>query len=132
MGIGTKPDCHQHVSGMQFRVQGNDLGHIMGAQGSGEHAEHHASASMKQRQEMGHGEPTSRHLLAGLAKMLLQGGGIGHGKTGTIDPKGAMAQPVSLIKRLGLHRVTDSAEKLLERRQRELHARLTIRRRGDV
>jgi hypothetical protein len=28
----------------------------------------------------------------------LQGGGIGHGKTRAIDPKGAMAQPAPLIK----------------------------------
>src|SRR5262249_45243458 len=81
---------------------------------------------MKQRQQVRHGETTPRELLAGLAKMLLQGGGIGHGKTRAIGPKGAMAQPAPLIKGFVLQSVTHGAEKLLEHRQRELHARLTI------
>jgi hypothetical protein len=87
---------------------------------------------MKQRQQVCHGETTPGELFAGLAKMLLQGGGIGHGKTRAISPKGAMAQPAPLIERFALQSRADRAEQLLEDRERELHACLTIRGRGDV
>src|SRR5215813_9591482 len=81
---------------------------------------------MKQGQEVGNGETAPRQLFAGLAKMLLQDGSIGHGTTGAISPKGAMAQPAPLLERLVLQSVADRAEKLLEHRERELHAGLTI------
>ena len=87
---------------------------------------------MKQRQKVRHGETTPWKLFAGLAKMLLQGGGIGHGKTRAIDPKGAMAQPASLIKGLVLQSVAHGAEQLLEHGERELHACLTIGGSGHV
>jgi hypothetical protein len=64
--------------------------------------------------------------------MLLQGGGIGHGKTRAIDPKGAMAQPAPLIERLVLQSVAHGAEQLLEHGERELHACLTIGGSGHV
>jgi hypothetical protein len=36
MDRGTEaPIAHEHVGGMQCRMQVNDVGHIMGAQGSG-------------------------------------------------------------------------------------------------
>jgi hypothetical protein len=81
---------------------------------------------MKQRQQVRHGEPTPGELFAGLAKMLWQGRSIGHGKTRAIDPKGAMAQPAPLIKGCLLQSVAHGAELLLEYREGELHARLTI------
>src|SRR5215510_3682263 len=81
---------------------------------------------MKQRQQVRHGETTPGELFARLAKMLLQGGSVGHGKTRTIDPKGPMAQPASLIEGVVLQSVAHRAEQLLEYRERELHARLTI------
>src|SRR5262245_56923342 len=87
---------------------------------------------MKQRQKVCNGESTPRKLAARLAKMLLQGGCIRHGKTRAIGPKGAMAQPAPLVERFALQSRTYRAEKLLEYRKRELHARLTIRRCGDV
>src|SRR6516165_9038326 len=87
---------------------------------------------MKQRQKVCNGESTARQLAAGLAKMLLQGGRIRHGKTRAIGPKGAMTQPAPLVERCALQSRTDRAEQLLEYRQRELHARLTIRGCGDV
>src|SRR5712692_5503864 len=87
---------------------------------------------MKQRQQVRNGETTTWELFAGLAKMLLQCGGIGHGKTRAIDPKGAMAQPASLIEGFVLQSVAHGAEKLLEHRERELHARLTIGGSGHV
>src|SRR5512132_2098393 len=87
---------------------------------------------MKQRQQVRNGETTPGELFAGLAKMLLQGRGIGHGKTRTIDPKGAMAQPAPLIEGVVLQSVAHGAEKLLEHRERELHARLTIGGSGHV
>src|SRR5215813_1788600 len=81
---------------------------------------------MKQRQQVCNGEPTPLELLAGLAKMLLQYGSIGHGATGAIDPKGAMAQPASFLEWVVLQSLAHGAEELLEHRERELHARLTI------
>jgi hypothetical protein len=108
MGIGTKaPISYEDVTRAQCWMQPDDLGEIMRAQGSCQHLQYYAGASMEQRQDVGHGEPTPRELFARLAKMLLQGGGIWHGKAGTIGPKGAMAQPAALIKRLGLYSVTD-------------------------
>src|SRR5215468_11653785 len=87
---------------------------------------------MKQRQQVRDGETTPGELFARLAKMLLQGGGIGHGKTRAIDPKGAMAQPASLIKRCVLHRLAYGAEQLLKHQKREPHTRLTIGGSGHV
>src|SRR5262245_5797418 len=81
---------------------------------------------MKQRQQVRNREATPGELFAGLAKMLWQGGGVGHGKTRTIDPKGPMAQPASLIEGVVLQSVAPRAEQLLEYRERELHTRLTI------
>jgi hypothetical protein len=103
----------------------------MGAQGSGAHAEHHAGASMQQRHHMGNGETTPWQLAAGLANMLVQGGGIGPGKTGAIPPKGPMAQPPPLLKGCVRPGVAHRAEQLLEHRERELPARLTIGRGRD-
>src|SRR5712691_70417 len=87
---------------------------------------------MKQRHQVSHGEATPWELFAGLAKMLVQGRGIGHGKTRAIDPKGAMAQPAPLIEGLVLQSVAHGAEKLLKHWERELHACLTIGGRGHV
>src|SRR6266436_6746040 len=87
---------------------------------------------MKQRQQVRNGETTPWELFAGLAKMLLQCGGIGHGKTRAIDPKGAMAYPAPFIEWLVLHSIADRAEQLLEHRQREPHAGLTIGGSGDI
>jgi len=81
---------------------------------------------MKQRQQVRHGEPTPGELFAGLATMRLQCGGIGHGKTRAIDPKGAMAQPPPLIEGLVLQGVAHGVQQLLEHREREPHACLTI------
>jgi len=81
---------------------------------------------MKQRQQVRNGKTTPRELLAGLAKMVLQCGGIGQGKTRAIDPKGAMAQPAPFIERFVLQSLAHGAEELLEHREREIHARLTI------
>src|SRR5262247_2496924 len=81
---------------------------------------------MKQRPQVRNREATPGELFAGLAKMLLQGGRVGQGKTRTIDPKGPMAQPASLIERVVLQSVAHRAEQLLEYRERELHTRLTI------
>jgi hypothetical protein len=108
MGRGTKaPVSSEDVTRAPLWREPADLGEIMGAQGGCQHLPYHAGASMQQRQEVGHGEPTPRQWCAGLATMLLQGGGIGHGKTGPIDPKGPMASPASLIKSLGLPSVPD-------------------------
>ena len=87
---------------------------------------------MKQCQQVRNGETTPGELLTGLAKMLLQGGGIGHGKTRAIDPKGAMAQPAPLIELCVLQSMAHGTEQLLEHRERELHARLTIGGSGHV
>src|SRR5215470_12002988 len=81
---------------------------------------------MKQRQQVGNGETTPRELLARLAKMFLEGGGIGHGKARAVHPKGAMAQPAPLLERVVLQRVAHGAEQPLEHGERELHACLTI------
>src|SRR2546423_4385710 len=85
---------------------------------------------MKQRQQVRHGETTPWELCAGLAKILLQCGGIGHGKTRAINPKGAMAQPAPLLERFLLQSVAHGAEQPRKHRERELHACLTIGGRG--
>ena len=106
-GIGTPaPLSHEDVTRAPGGMEPADLGELMGAQGGCQHVYDHPGACMKQHQEGGNGEPAPGKLSAGLATMLLQGGGSGHSKTGTIHPECPMAQPAALIKRLGLHRVT--------------------------
>ena len=101
MGIGTEPPVrYQHVARLQGRMEGNHLGHIMGMQGSRSYFQHHAGAGMKQRHQRGDGKATTRLLASWLAKIVVQCGGIRHRKTGAIDPKGAMAEPASLLERL--------------------------------
>ena len=59
MGIGTKaPVSYEDVTRAQFWMQPDDLGEIMRAQGSCQYLQYYAGASMEQRQEVGHGEPT--------------------------------------------------------------------------
>jgi hypothetical protein len=113
MGIGTKASVgHQDITGAQVRMESDHLGKIMGAQG-GRHALYYQpSPCMKQRQQGRNREATPGEFFAGLAKRLLQGGSIGHGKTRTIDPKGTMAQPASLIEGMVLQSVAHSAEQL--------------------
>lgn len=101
MGIGTEPPVrYQHVARLQGRMEGDHLGQIMGTQGSRSYFQHHAGAGMKQRHQMGDGKATTRLLASWLAKMVVQCGGIRHRNTGAIDPKGAMAEPASLLERL--------------------------------
>jgi hypothetical protein len=56
---------------MQFRMQFNDLGHIVGAQGSSQHPEHHAGAGMKQPHQVGNGKAAAGLLAPWLAKIVL-------------------------------------------------------------
>jgi hypothetical protein len=107
-------------------MEPHDLREIMGAQGGGQQLYHHPGARMEQRQQVGNGETAPRQLFAGLAEMVLQCRGIGHGKTRAIDPKGAMAQPAPFIEWFVLQCVAHGAEQLLEHCEREFHARLTI------
>ena len=87
---------------------------------------------MEQRSQVGNGKTTPRELLARLAKMFLQCGGVGHGKTRAIDPKGAMAQPAPFLERFVLQSVAHGAEQLLEHYEREFHTRLAIRGSSNV
>ena len=106
-------------------MESDDLREIMGAQGSRQYLKDQPSPRMKQRQQVRNGQTTPWELFAGLAKMLLQGGGIGHGKTRAIAPKGAMAQPAPLLERFVSQSVAHGAEQLCEHREREPHTRLT-------
>jgi hypothetical protein len=56
--------------------------------------------------------------------MRLQGGCIGHGKTGSIDPQGPMAQPTPLLEGCVLQGVTHRAKTLLAHYERALQASL--------
>lgn len=85
----------------------DNTGQVMGAQGSGPHVQHQAGAGMKQRHQMGDGKTAPGLLASRLATMVLEFGRIRHGETGTIDPKGAMAQPTSLVQGLVLEAVAD-------------------------
>ena len=82
MGVGTQASVgHQHVARSKVWMDLNHLGEIMGAQGSTQHLQDHARARVKQRHQVGHRKPTPGLLAAGLAKVLLQLGGIRHGET---------------------------------------------------
>jgi hypothetical protein len=103
----------------------NDLGHVLGAQGSGQHAEHHAGACMKPRHQVGNRKAP------GLAKMVLQRRGVSHRKTRALGPKVAMAQPAALVERLVWYASAGPPQHPLKHTQRPLPAGLAIRRGGD-
>jgi hypothetical protein len=127
MRLGTKaPIGHQDITGGQLRMESDHCGEIMGAQGGGPYWSDQPGTRMKQRQQVRNGEPPPWELFAGLAKMLLQCGGIGHGNTRAIDPKGAMAPPTPLLERFVVQSVAHGAEQPFEHREREPPARLTI------
>ena len=69
----------------------------MGAQGSAQHLQDHARAGVKQRHQVSHRTPTTGLLASGLAKVLVQRGGIRQGHTRAVGPKGPMAQSAPLI-----------------------------------
>jgi hypothetical protein len=129
MGIGTEPPVrYQQVARWQGRMEGNHLGYIMGTQGSREDCQHHAGTGMTQRHQLGDGQAATGLLASWLANMGVQFGGIRHRNTGTIDPKGAMAEPVSLIERLVWSAVATRSQPPLKHTQRKLHAGLARRR----
>ena len=129
MGRGTEPPVRdQHVARWQGRMEGNHLGPSMGTQGSRSDFQHHAGTGMKQRHQMGDGKAATGLLASWLAKMGVPCGGIRQRNTGAIDPKGAMAEPVSLIERLVWSAVAHRSQQPLTHTQRKLHAGLAIRR----
>ncbi|MEE9149926.1 MAG: hypothetical protein V3U27_21320, partial [Candidatus Tectomicrobia bacterium] len=122
MDRGTQaPIGHQDVTGSQVRMEPDDLGEIRRTQGGRQYFQDHTGAGMQQRHAMGNGKTAPRLLAPGLATMLVELGGIGHGKTRAIGPKGAIAQPASFLEGLVVHVVTHPPEKPLEDREREFH-----------
>ena len=100
---GTEPPiAYQHVGGRSCRVQIDDLGQIMGAPGSGDHAEPQAGTRLPQRPHGGNWQATASVLPPRLTKRLWPCRGIGHRTTRTIAPQGAMAHPAALVQRLVL------------------------------
>lgn len=98
MGKGAERAIpHEPVPWTPRRMKGRHLGHVMGVPGGGAHLQQEACAGMKQGEHMGHGEPTSRPLSAGLAKLLLEFRRIEHRETGPVDQEGAVAPPPPLL-----------------------------------
>ena len=67
------------------------LREIMGAQGSAEHLQDHPRAGVKERHQVGDRKAAPGLLASGLAKMILEFGGIGHGETRAVNPEAAVA-----------------------------------------
>ena len=85
-------------------------------------------AGMKPRHQMADGKAATGLLASWLANRGVPSGGIRHRHTGAIDPPGAMAEPVSLLERLGWSAVAHRSQPPLQPTQRTLHAGLAIRR----
>ena len=119
MGIGTKASVgHQDITGAHVRIvpATSERSWVRRKQPR-------CQTSQSRHETAPTGEQQGSHIrgvCAGLATMLLQGGSIGHGKSRTINPKGPMAQPASLIEGVVVQRVARRAEQLLEDSEREL------------
>jgi hypothetical protein len=131
MGRGTNaPVGPSHLTGAQVRMEVDSLGEVMDAQGDRQDVYAQSGPRMTQRQQVCHRATTAGKWFARLANMLLQGRGIGHGTPGAVPPKGARAQPASLMEGVVLQGAAHGAQQFRAHRERELHARLTIGGRG--
>jgi hypothetical protein len=100
MGKGTaRPIPYEPVPRSPQRLERRHLGHVVGMPGRREHLSQETRAGRPQREQVGHGEPTPGALPTGLAKVLLEFRGIGHGKTGPVYQACAVALPPSLVVR---------------------------------
>jgi hypothetical protein len=98
MGKGTEGAiAHEHVPRAQSGMERGHLRHVVRVPGGGEHLEQEAGPGMKQGEDVSHGEPTSRALPTGLAKVLLEFRRIGHRKTGAVHQERAVAPPPPLL-----------------------------------
>ena len=91
----------------------------MRPQGRREDLQQQSGAGVEQRQDMGHREATACGLVAGLAEVGSQRGGVGHGERRAIDQEGAQAEPAAVGLGVGDQGLDHDAEQDAEDRQRQ-------------
>ena len=123
--------AQQHIVFMKLRMDLRHPGHVVGVQRAGQGLQEHPRADVEQRQQMGHGEAAAGLLAAGLAEVLAEFGHVGHGETRAVDDEHPMPVPAPGVVDDGREPLGDAAEQLLEQRQRQATARLTVGRGGE-
>ena len=94
MDIGAEPSISdQEIVRLEFRMQLDRLGHIVGSQRCGQHLGNHARAGVQQHQPVRRGKAAAYFLPARLAEVGLQFGRIGHRKARSIDMEYAVTEP---------------------------------------
>jgi hypothetical protein len=72
MRVGTQaPIGHQHIPGLQARMNRLHVGQVVGQEGCDDQLEEHPGARMEQPQEVRHGKAAPRPLHVWLAERLL-------------------------------------------------------------
>jgi hypothetical protein len=98
MRIGTQaPIGHQHVPGLQARMDRRHVGQVVGEEGCDDQLQEHPGARMEEPQKVRHGKATPRPLLGRLAERVLEGWGIGHRAARAVDEKRPVAMPPPFV-----------------------------------
>jgi predicted outer membrane repeat protein len=114
------------TAGGQFRMPLHNLRLVVRAERRGEHFDQQACRRVEHRQQMRLRKSTAAALLAGLAKVDLQFGSIGHRKSGPLGKERAMTVPPGLVA-TAPRRARRSFEQALQRRQRQSGTRPAVR-----
>lgn len=101
-------------------------GHVVSAVRGGFDGHQEAGGGLEHGREVHLREAAARSLVRGLAVLLLQFGGVGHGETGTVDQKGAVAVPASFVGGRHGQACDDASEQSVKQGQGKSAAGLSI------
>ena len=98
VGVGAEGAVPQaDVAGLQRRVELHGLRHVVGAQRGAQDLPEQPGAGVEQDQQVSHREPAAGTLVARLAELLLQLGGVGHRAARAVHDEDAMAPPAAIV-----------------------------------
>ena len=101
-------------------------GHVMSVDRCGHDLHEHPGADVEQRQKMSHGEAAAGLLPAGLAKVRLEFGCVGHGEAGAVGNEHAVPVPGPGVVNRGSNPVGNAAEQLPKQRQGQAAPSLAV------
>ena len=78
-------------------MQARDLGHVVGPQGTGQDLAEQPRGGVEEDHQVGHREAAALGLVARLAEVGLQLGGVGHGEAGAVHDEGPVAMPAAFV-----------------------------------
>ena len=84
---------HQHIAGLQFRMQLSHLCQVVRSQRRGQHLHEQSASRIEHGQEMRDRKAAAGALHPRLAEVLAQRFGIGHRAAAAVRAEGAMSAP---------------------------------------